>query len=129
MQDPLADMFTRIRNAQSAHMRWVRVPYSRFKEDVVKVLHSEGYIREYEVQGEGPAKEININLKYHRGKPVIEEIKRISRPGLRRYFKVGELNPVRSGLGISIISTSKGVLADKQARQQGVGGELICTVF
>ena len=129
MQDPLADMFTRIRNGQSARMRWVRIPYSRFKEDIVKVLHSEGYIREYEVQGEGATKRLSIRLKYYRGKPVIEEIKRVSRPGLRRYFKVGDLSPVRSGLGISIVSTSKGVLADRQARQQRVGGELICTVF
>jgi len=129
MQDPLADMFTRIRNGQSARMKWVSIPYSRFKEDIVKVLHSEGYIREYEVRGEGATKTLSINLKYYRGKPVIEEIKRISRPGLRRYFKVGGLTPIRSGLGISIVSTSKGVLADRQARQQRVGGELICTVF
>ena len=129
MQDPLADMFTRIRNGHLARLRWVAVPYSGLKENITRILHEEGYIRKYDIRGEGTTKRIIIRLKYSRGKPVIEEIRRASRPGLRRYFQLDALVPVRSGLGISILSTSKGVMTDRQARRQRVGGELIGTVF
>lgn len=129
MQDPLADMFTRIRNAHLVYKRKVRIPYSHIKESIAQVLQNEGFIRSYDVKGEGANKRLMIILKYYRAKPVIEEIKRVSRPGLRRYFRVAELPRVRSGLGICILSTSRGILTDKQAREQQVGGELICTVF
>ena len=129
MQDPLADMFTRIRNAHLVSKRKVSIPYARIKEDVVKVLRDEGYVRGFEVKGESASKELIIRLKYYKEKPVIAEIKRESRPGLRHYFGVDKLPQVRSGLGICIVSTSQGLLTDKQAREKRLGGELICTVF
>lgn len=128
MQDTLADMFTRIRNAQMAEKASVAMPSSKMKLSVAEVLKQEGYITDFSVSGDAKP-QLAIELKYFEGKPVIEEIKRVSRPGLRQYKATGELPSVAGGLGIAIVSTSKGVMTDRAARQAGVGGEVICTVF
>lgn len=129
MQDPLADMLTRIRNAQMAGKFGVDMPSSKIKLAVAKVLEEEGYIAGHQVdEVEGKA-HLHLDLKYFEGKPVIAELERISRPGLRAYAGKDELPSVRGGLGIAIVSTSKGVMTDRAARQNGVGGEILCTVF
>lgn len=128
MQDPVADLLTRIRNAQMAGHVSVEVPNSRLKRSIVQVLMNEGYVAGFS-SGEGAKSSITIELKYHDGRPVIEEIQRISRPGLRIYKETGDLPEVRGGLGVAIVSTSKGVMTNKKARSQGVGGEVLCTVF
>jgi len=117
MQDTLADMFTRIRNAQMAT-----------KETVARVLKEEGYIADFAV-AEGAKPELTVTLKYFEGKPVIEHIQRVSKPSLRRYMGKDNLPKVADGLGIAIVTTSNGVMTDRAARQAGVGGEVICTVF
>jgi small subunit ribosomal protein S8 len=127
MQDPVSDMLTRVRNAQKANKVSVSMPSSKQKANIAKVLKDEGYIADYSVS-EGPKKVLSIDLKYYQGKPVIEEIKRVSRPGLRIFKSKDELPSVNGGLGIAIISTSKGVMTEKQARATGNGGEIICTV-
>ncbi len=130
MQDPLADMLTRIRNAQSAKIADVTMPSSNAKVAVAEVLKTEGYIEDYSVSdAEGGKKALDIVLRYHGGKPVIEEIKRISRPGLRQYKGKDEIPLLNGGLGIYIVSTNKGVMTDRAARAAGVGGELLCSVF
>lgn len=128
MQDPIADMLTRIRNAQQAHHPSVSMPGSRLKAAICEVLKREGYIEGYDLE-ESAKPTLNVTLRYHRGKPVIEEIKRVSRPGLRAYKGHGGLPRVRGGFGVSIVSTNKGVMTDREARAQGVGGEVLCTVF
>ncbi len=128
MQDPLADMLTRIRNAQMAEHASVVMPASKIKAAVAEVLKGEGYIVDYKVDGEVKA-QMTVELKYFEGKPVIEEIKRVSRPGLRNYSAAADLPKVNGGLGVAIVSTNKGVMTDRAARAQGVGGEVICTVF
>lgn len=128
MQDTLADMFTRIRNGHMAEKKAVAMPSSKQKVAVAKVLQEEGYITGFDVEGEAKPV-LSIELKYFEGKPVIEQIKRVSRPSLRIYKGVGDLPKVSDGLGIAIISTSKGVMTDRAARAAGVGGEVICTVF
>ena len=128
MQDTLADMFTRIRNGQMAEKTSVTMPSSKMKASVAEVLKAEGYIEEYNVSEEAKPT-LTVTLKYFQGKPVIEDIKRVSRPGLRQYNASGELPSVAGGLGVAIVSTSKGVMTDRAARQAGVGGEVICTVF
>lgn len=128
MQDPVADMLTCVRNAQMMGIRSICVPHSKLKLDILNVLQSEGYIESAEETAEGSKKNISINLKYYEGRPVIERIKRISRPALRVYRGYHALPLVRGGIGISIISTSKGVMADKVARAQRLGGEILCTV-
>ncbi len=128
MQDPLADMLTRIRNAQQVGKATVSMPSSKLKVNVAKVLKDEGYIGSYNVNGEVKA-ELSIDLKYFDGKPVIAELDRVSRPGLRNYSGKDALPTVRGGLGIAIVSTSKGVMTDRAAREAGVGGEVLCTVF
>jgi len=128
MQDPLADMLTRIRNAQMAEKSSVRMPSSKLKVAVAEVLKSEGYIGGYQIEGEVKLT-LSIDLKYFEGRPVIEEIKRVSRPGLRQYKAKDELPKVRGGLGISIVSTNRGVMTDRAARAAGVGGEVLCSVF
>lgn len=128
LQDPVSDMLTRIRNAQKATKVNVKMPSSTQKENIAKVLKDEGYITDYSVS-DGTKKELTIDLKYFQGKPVIEEIKRVSRPGLRIFKSKDELPSVNGGLGIAIISTSKGVMTEKQARATGNGGEVICTVI
>jgi small subunit ribosomal protein S8 len=128
MQDPLADMLTRIRNAQMAEKTVVSMPSSKLKAAVAKVLKDEGYIADFQVSGD-VKQQLSIELKYFEGKPVIEELKRVSRPGLRSYKGVEQLPKVRGGLGVSIVSTNKGVMTDRAARAAGVGGEVLCTVF
>lgn len=128
MQDPLADMLTRIRNAQMAEKTVVSMPSSKLKAAVAKVLKDEGYIADFQISSEVKP-QLSIELKYFEGKPVIEEVKRNSRPGLRQYKSVEQLPKVRGGLGVSIVSTNKGVMTDRAARAAGVGGEVLCTVF
>ena len=129
MSDPIADLLTRIRNAQQAHLPQVDCPASRTKEAICKVLEEEGYIQGHSVSGEAAERTLSIDLKYFRGQPVIEEIKRVSRPGLRQYRGKDELPKNRAGLGIVIVSTNKGVMTDRKARAAGIGGEVLCTVF
>ena len=128
MQDPLADMLTRIRNAQMAEKSVVSMPSSTLKVAVAKVLKDEGYIAEFKVSSEIKPL-LTIELKYFEGRPVIEEVKRVSRPGLRQYKSVDDLPKVRGGLGVSIVTTNKGVMTDRAARAAGIGGEVLCTVF
>ncbi len=129
MQDPLSDMLTRIRNAQMAGKTSVEMPGSKLKAAVAGVLKDEGYITDFTASGDSGKPRLSIELKYYDGKPVIAEIDRISRPGLRNYAGKGELPSVRGGLGVAIVSTSKGVMTDRAARAAGVGGEVLCTVF
>jgi small subunit ribosomal protein S8 len=124
MQDPIADMFTRIRNAQGANKVAVRMPSSKQKVAIAHVLKEEGYIADFSVQGEVKT-ELEITLKYFEGKPVIESIERVSRPGLRIYKKRNELPKVMGGLGVAVVSTSKGLMTDRAARKAGLGGEVI----
>ena len=127
MSDPIADMLTRIRNGQSAAKADVSMPASKMKQAIAEVLKEEGYIKDYSVS-EGPKAEMTVSLKYFEGRPVIESIKRVSRPGLRIYKNKDELPKVLDGLGIAVISTSKGVMTDRAARAGGHGGEVICLV-
>ena len=129
MQDPLSDMLTRIRNAQMAGKTRVEMPGSKLKAAVAQVLKDEGYVENFSASDESGRPRLAIDLKYHDGKPVIAEIDRVSRPGLRRYKGKGELPSVRAGLGVAIISTSRGVMTDRAARAAGVGGEVLCTVY
>lgn len=128
MQDTLADMFTRIRNAQMATKETVTMPSSKLKIEVARVLKQEGYITDIAVT-EGAKPELTVTLKYFEGKPVIEHIQRMSKPSLRIYKGKSELPKVADGLGVAIVTTSQGVMTDRAARQAGVGGEVICTVF
>jgi len=128
MQDPVSDLLTRIRNAQAMGIREVKLPYSNIKNEILRVLKEEGFIESYESKVDGAKKDLQIKLKYYQGRPVIERINRISRPALRIYRPCRELPRVRGGLGIAIISTPKGVMTDKSARGQNVGGEVLCTV-
>lgn len=127
LSDPVADMLTRIRNAQRIGRSIVAMPASKHKEAIAEVLKEEGYIQSFEVKGDDKP-ELQIHLKYYNGKPVIEFIKRVSRPGLRVFKGKDELPKVLGGLGIAIISTSKGVISDRKARELGVGGEILCYV-
>lgn len=129
MQDPLSDMLTRIRNAQMAGKTRVEMPGSKLKVAVSQVLKDEGYIESFAATEDGGKPRLAIDLKYFKGKPVIAEIDRSSRPGLRHYRGKDELPSVRAGLGVAIISTSKGVMTDRAARAAGVGGEVLCTVY
>ena len=129
ISDPLGDMLTRIRNAQMRGMSKVVTPSSKIRVRVLEVLINEGFIRGYtEVEKDGH-KNIDIELKYYEGQPVISEIKRVSKPGRRVYSSVSDIPLVRNGLGISILSTSKGVMSDNSARSENVGGEVLCRVF
>ena len=128
MQDPIADMLTRIRNAHHRSHPEVTMPASKLKASVAKVLHEEGYIGGYSVSDEVKSN-LTVELKYFEGKPVIEEITRISKPSLRLYVSSNDLPKVRSGLGVAIVSTSQGVMTDRAARAAGIGGEVLCTVF
>ena len=131
MSDPIADFLTRIRNGFLAKKRWVDVPSSALKKRIALVLKEEKYIKDFFfISSDGNKEFIRVFLKYdYQGKPVIENIKRVSRPGLRVYVGAGEAPRVLDGLGISILSTSKGVLSNKKAKQLGVGGELLCEVY
>ena len=129
MQDPLADMLTRIRNAQQAGKTTVEIPASKLKTAVCNVLLEEGYIAGVRDQEREGKKRLVVELKYFDGKPVIAELDRASRPGLRQYAGKDKLPTVRGGLGVAIVSTSRGVMTDRAARAAGVGGEVLCTVF
>jgi small subunit ribosomal protein S8 len=128
MTDPIADMLTRIRNGQKARRVAVSMPASKVKEAVARVLKDEGYIADFAVDGEGASKSLTIELKYFEGVPVIERIQRASRPGLRIYRGKEDLPKVLGGLGVAIVSTSAGVMSDRQAREKGIGGEVLCIV-
>jgi small subunit ribosomal protein S8 len=128
MTDPIADMLTRIRNGQGARKVTVSMPASKAKEAVAKVLQDEGYISGFATDGEGAEKALTVELKYFEGVPVIETIQRTSKPGLRIYRGKDELPKVMGGLGVAIVSTSAGVMSDRQAREKGIGGEVICVV-
>ena len=126
MTDPIADMFTRIKNAQAARKESVRMPASKLKLEIARVLKEEGYITDIATREIGPGKrEMEILLKYFEGRPVIEQLRRVSRPGLRQYRGKNDLPKVLGGLGISIVTTSRGVMTDAQARKQGLGGEVL----
>ena len=127
MQDPIADMLTRIRNGQAANKVAISMPSSKLKVAIANVLAAEGYIESVKVLG-GAKPELEITLKYFQGKPVVESIQRVSRPGLRIYKRKDELPKVMGGLGVAVVSTSKGVMTDRAARQAGLGGEIICYV-
>ncbi len=128
MSDPIADMLTRIRNAQQVKKNSVAMPSSKVKVAIATVLKDEGYIDSFNVTEEDGKAELNVGLKYYAGRPVIERLERVSRPGLRIYKGRDELPSVMNGLGVAIISTSKGVMTDRKARATGVGGEVICYV-
>ena len=128
MTDPISDMLTRIRNAQNAGKVDVTMPASKMKSSIAKVLKDEGYISDHAVTSDVKP-ELTVTLKYYEGAPVIEKVQRVSRPGLRIYKGKDELPKVLNGLGIAIISTSSGLMTDKQARANGFGGEIICTVY
>lgn len=130
MNDPLGDMLTRIRNAQMRRKSKVSTPGSSLRKNVLDVLESEGYIRGYSTTDFGNGRtEFEIELKYHEGEPVIRQIERVSKPGRRVYSAVDKMPRVANGLGITIVSTPKGVMADHQARETNVGGEVLCKVF
>ncbi|HWT96449.1 MAG TPA: 30S ribosomal protein S8 [Terriglobales bacterium] len=129
MNDPLGDMLTRIRNGQKARMQSVRSPASKLRANVLEVLKREGYIRSYSAEHEIPGGELVIELKYHEGEPVIREISRVSTPGRRVYSRISDLPRFYNGLGISILSTPRGVMSDSEARTAHVGGEVLCRVF
>ena len=128
MSDPIADMLTRIRNAQSVEKTSVVMPSSKLKVAIAKVLKDEGYIDAFAVRGEATRPELEIALKYYAGKPVIERIERVSRPGLRIYKGRHDIPQVMNGLGVAIVTTPQGVMTDRKARQVGIGGEVLCYV-
>ena len=128
MSDPIADMLTRIRNAQLAEKLSVAMPSSRVKASIAQVLKDEGYIEEFKVRDEDGKSTLEIALKYYAGEPVIEKIERVSRPGLRIYKGRDEIPKIMNGLGIAIVSTSRGVMTDRKARATGIGGEVLCIV-
>jgi len=128
MSDPISDMLTRIRNGGRALLPVIELPHSRIKESVAKILKSEGYVSEVAVEGD-LKKKIKIRLKYEGKKSVIEGLKRVSKPGLRKYVGATEIPRVRGGLGVAIVSTSEGLLTDAQARKKNLGGELLCHIW
>ena len=128
MTDPISDMLTRIRNGQGSRKTAVTMPASKAKEAIARVLEDEGYILSWSTDGEGAEKSLTIELKYFEGAPVIERIQRASRPGLRVYKGKDDLPKVLGGLGVAIVSTSAGVMSDREARNKGIGGEVICIV-
>jgi len=128
MTDPIADMLTRIRNGQRAGKVSVSMPSSKLKQSIAQVLKDEGYIADFQVSGEAGKPVMSVDLKYYNGQPVIDSLKRVSRPGLRIYKANDELPRVQDGLGVAIVSTSKGVMSDRAARAAGEGGEVLCYV-
>jgi small subunit ribosomal protein S8 len=129
MSDPIADLLTRIRNAQMAKLPNVSCPSSKLKLAICEVLQDEGYIGSFSVVADGAKNQLTIDLKYYQGKPVIEEIIRVSKPGLRQYKGKDDMPRNRHGLGIVIVSTNQGVMTEKKARAAGIGGEVLCSVF
>ncbi len=128
MTDPIADMLTRIRNGQRANKTAVTMPASTLKSSIATVLKDEGYIVDFQIENQGAKPTMNVDLKYYEGKPVIETLKRVSRPGLRIYKGNDDIPNVQNGLGVAIVSTSKGVMTDRAARAAGEGGEVLCFV-
>lgn len=128
MSDPIADMLTRIRNAQATDKTTVAIPASKVKLAIAKVLKDEGYIEDFAQRSVEGKDVLEIGLKYYAGKPVIEKLERVSRPGLRIYRGRDDIPPVLNGLGVAIVSTSRGVMTDRRAREAGVGGEVLCIV-
>ncbi|MDD2478320.1 MAG: 30S ribosomal protein S8 [Victivallaceae bacterium] len=129
IQDPVADMLTRIRNAGAASLKEVIIPHSIMKEQIASTMKEEGYITSFKSDGEGVSKMLIVTLKYYRGKPVIEGLKKISKPSCRSYCGSKEIPRVRNGLGTVIMSTPKGILAGQEAAKQNVGGEILCYVW
>ena len=128
MTDPIADMFVRIKNGQAVNKATVRMPASKVKLAIAQLLKAEGYVQDVAIRDQGAKKEIEIALKYYMGKPAIDRLDRVSKPGLRQYRGKDALPKVLAGLGISIVSTSRGLMTDAQARKQGLGGEVIALV-
>ena len=128
MSDPISDLLTRIRNAGRALLPAIELPHSRIKESVANILKQQGYVSDVAVDGK-PLKRLKIRLKYDGKKPVIEGLKRVSKPGLRKYVGATEIPRVRGGLGVAIVSTSEGVMTDVQARKKNLGGELLCYIW
>ena len=128
MTDPIADMLTRIRNAQMVGQVETSMPCSKLKTAIAQVLKDEGYIEDFALRDEGPKKQLRIGLKYYAGRPVIERLERISKPGLRVYRGRDDIPRIMNGLGVAILSTSRGVMTDRKARADGVGGEILCIV-
>ncbi|MEX2122507.1 MAG: 30S ribosomal protein S8 [Woeseia sp.] len=128
MTDPISDMLTRIRNGQKARKVSVTMPASKAKAAVARVLKDEGYITDYSTMTDGKKEGLTVELKYFEGKPVIERIQRVSKPGLRIYRRKEDLPKVLGGLGVAIVSTSAGVMSDRQAREKGIGGEVLCVI-
>ena len=129
MSDPIADMLTRIRNALAARKQTVSMPASNLKASIAELLKKEGYISDVKIEGDGAKQSLNLTLRYAQGDSAIEMIERVSRPGRRVYCNADDMPRVRGGLGVVMVSTSKGLLTDKDARSAGVGGEVICRVF
>jgi len=129
VSDTIADFLTRIRNASSAKHKSLDVPSSKLKVAIAEILKDQGFIAGYQLRNEGPQPTLEVKLRYYYGQPVIREIKRVSKPGRRVYAGVAELPRVRNGLGVAIISTPQGVMSDKQARRENVGGEILCTIW
>ena len=129
LTDPIGDMIARIRNGQMRVLENIQMPGSKLRENILKVLKEQGFISNYTVLSDKNKKNITVNLKYDHGSPVIKEIKRVSKPGRRIYASANSIPKIQNGLGISIVSTSKGVMTDYEARKQNVGGEIICRVF
>ena len=129
LTDPIGDMIARIRNGQMRFLENIQMPGSKLRENILKVLKEQGFISNYTVLSDKNKKNITVNLKYDHGSPVIKEIKRVSKPGRRIYASANSIPKIQNGLGISIVSTSKGVMTDYEARKQNVGGEIICRVF
>jgi len=128
--DPIGDMITRIRNAQMRSLNHVNIPNSKFRAKILDVLKKEGYISDYKLSSETKNKNtLSVDLKYDNGLPVIKEIKRISKPGRRIYARANSIPKIQNGLGLAIVSTSKGIMTDNEARNQNIGGEIICRVF
>ena len=128
MCDPIADMLVRIRNAQMVGHTEVAMPASKIKASIAQVLKDEGYIEDFALRDEGPKKQLRIGLKYYAGRPVIERLERVSKPGLRVYRGRDDIPRIMNGLGVAILSTSRGVMTDRKARADGVGGEILCIV-
>ncbi|WP_018878094.1 30S ribosomal protein S8 [Thioalkalivibrio sp. ALE28] len=129
MTDPISDMLTRVRNAQRANKEQVAIPYSKAKERILKVFAEEGFVGDMQAEGEAAQKKLVVKLKYFEGRPVIETVERISRPGLRIYRGKDELPRINAGLGVAVISTPQGVMSDRAARAAGQGGEVLCKIY
>lgn len=129
VSDTISDFLTRIRNAYAAKHKSLDVPSSKLKVAIAEILKDQGFIADYQLRNEGPQPTLEVKLRYYFGQPVVREIKRISKPGRRVYAGVAELPRVRNGLGVAIVSTPRGVMSDKQARRENVGGEILCTIW